>query len=329
MHYKVIFLIISSDNEPVYAQMKELSPKYYSLFSDKIKFFFIENRQIDDQVIEDNNFLYINGNESFIPGIYQKSIKAIEYINNKYSYDYVNRTNLSTIWHMENLFKFLDIKPKERFAGGYAFQGFISGTGIIMSRDVGNIVASNPNSVYIGDDLAISQTIQSHGIHLYDITEYKWGFLIPKIDNLPSNCRYLNIDDNDFSDILNFRIKNGGDRSIDIYYFNVLLDKLYFNTTNNIITNTTNFIDNINNMVTNTTNFIDDINNIVTNNDPNIVTNNDPNIVTNNDANIVTNNDANIVNNNDPNIVTNTNKSVTNKILKYNKILLLKKKKYI
>jgi len=228
MHYKIIFLIISSDNESVYAQMKELAPKYYNLFSNKIKFFFIENRQLgNDQIIEDKNFLYINGSESFIPGIYQKSIRAIEYINNKYSYDYVIRTNLSTFWHMQNLFKLLDIKPKQRFAAGYAFQGFISGTGIIMSRDVGNLVTSTPNSNYIGDDLAISQTIQAHGIHLYDITEYKWGFLIPPNDNLPPNCRYLNITDNDFSDILNFRIKNGGDRSIDAYYFNVLLQKLY------------------------------------------------------------------------------------------------------
>jgi hypothetical protein len=227
MHYKVIFLVISSDNEPVYEKMKELSPKYYNLYNDKIKFLFIENRQMVDEIIEEDNYLYINGTESFIRGIYLKSVKAIEYINNKYSYDYVIRTNLSTFWHMENLFKFLDSKPKENFAGGYAFQGFISGTGIIMSRDVGNIVALNINNAYIEDDLAISQTIQDKGINLYDITEYKWGFLIPKIDNLPSNCRYLNIDDNDFSDILNFRIKNGGDRSIDINYFNVLLEKLY------------------------------------------------------------------------------------------------------
>ena len=83
MHYKIIFLIISSDNEQVYKQMRELSSKYYSLYTNQIKFFFIENRQmIDNQIIEDNNFLYINGIESFIPGIYQKSIKAIEYINN-------------------------------------------------------------------------------------------------------------------------------------------------------------------------------------------------------------------------------------------------------
>jgi len=226
MHYKIFFLIISSDNEPVYAQMKELSTKYYNLYSNKIKFFFIENRPfVYYECIDYNNFLYNNGTESFVPGIYQKSVKAIEYINKKYSYDYVIRTNLSTFWHMENLFSFLDLKPKENFAAGYSYQGFISGTGIIMSHDVGNIVVSNLNNSHIMDDIAISQTIQSQGIHLYNITEYKWGFLIPPIDNLPSNCKYLNIND-DFSDILNFRIKNTN-RSIDIEYFNILLQKLY------------------------------------------------------------------------------------------------------
>ena len=226
MHYKIIFLIISSDNEDVYSKMKELFPKFYELYPDKIKYFFIENRSLETGIIEDNNYLYINGTESFIPGIYQKSIKAIEYVTNNYSFDYVIRTNLSTFWHLPNLFNLLDSKPKEKFACGYAFQGFISGTGIIMTRDVGILVYSNPNFSYIGDDLAISQTIQANQILLYDITEYKWGFLIPKNDNLPSNCRYLDINENDFSDILNFRIKNG-DRNIDVEYFKILLKKLY------------------------------------------------------------------------------------------------------
>ena len=227
MHYKIIFLIISSNNEEIYTKMRELSPKFYELYPDKIKYFFIENKSdLNEIVIEDDNHLYINGTESFIPGIYQKSIKAIEYVTNNYSFDYIIRTNLSTFWHLPNLFKLLDSIPHEKFAGGYAFQGFISGTGIIMSRDVGIIVYSNPSSSYIGDDLAISQTIQANGISLYDIIEYKWGFLIPQNDILPSNCRYLDINENNFSDILNFRIKNG-DRNIDVNYFKILLKKIY------------------------------------------------------------------------------------------------------
>jgi len=228
MHYKIIFLIISSSNEEVYSQMKELQPKIYDLYSDRIKYFFIENKSdLSADVVEENNYLYITGSESFIPGIYQKSVKAIEYVTNNYSFDYVIRTNLSTIWHMENLFTLLDNQPKERFAGGYAFQGFISGTGIIMSRDVGVLVYSNPTSSYIGDDLAISQTIQSQNVSLYDVQEYKWGFLIPRTDNLPGNCRYLDINENNFSDILNFRIKNADRVNTDIHYFKMLINKLY------------------------------------------------------------------------------------------------------
>jgi hypothetical protein len=227
MDYKIIFLIISSDNESIYSQMRDLSPKYLDLYTDSIKYFFIENREnIDQDIIEEGNYIYIKGSESFIPGIYQKSIKAIEYVSNNYNFDFVIRTNLSTFWNIPNLFTLLDSKSKERFSGGYSFQGFISGTGIIMSKDVGIIVSSNPNNSHMGDDLAISQTISSHGIELYNIIEYKWGFLIPQIDNLPDNCRYLNITDNDFSDILNFRIKNA-DRTIDVTYFKVLLNKLY------------------------------------------------------------------------------------------------------
>jgi hypothetical protein len=80
---------------------------------------------------------------------------------------------------------------------------------------------------YIGDDLAISQTIQSQNVSLYDVQEYKWGFLIPRTDNLPGNCRYLDINENNFSDILNFRIKNADRVNTDIYYFKMLINKLY------------------------------------------------------------------------------------------------------
>jgi hypothetical protein len=226
MHYEIIFLIISSNNEDVYSEMRKLSPYYYNLYSDKIKYFFVENKSDINEIIEKDNYLYVPGFESFIPGIYQKSIKAMEYVTNKYSFDYVIRTNLSTFWNIPNLLTYLSTAPKTALASSFAFMGFLSGTTIILSRDVGIIVYSNPNDVNISDDLAISQTIQSNGIDLYDITEYKWGFLIPKNDILPSNCRYLTTNDTDFSDILNFRIKNP-DRKTDIIYFKFLLKHLH------------------------------------------------------------------------------------------------------
>jgi hypothetical protein len=236
MHYKIIFLIISSQNNEIYLKMRYLLSKFYCIYPNEIKYFFVENKEnLDQDVIEDNNYLYIKGIESYVPGIYQKTINAMEYVTNKYSFDYLIRTNLSTFWHLPNLFNFLNNIPKEKFAGGFNIQGFLTGTGIIMSRDVAITVYTYKNYSHISEDLAFSQTIQANGISLFNITDYKWGFLIPKNDILPNNCRYLDINDN-FSDILFFRIKNS-DRNIDITYFEILLNKIYnidCDVTNNI-----------------------------------------------------------------------------------------------
>ena len=226
MHYNIIFLIISSNDQDVYLQMKLLSSKYYNLYSN-IKYFFVELRNdIIESIIEENNFLYVKGTESIIPGMYQKTMKAIEYVSNNYTYDYIVRTNLSTFWNIPNLFKLCETFPKTNFAGGYNIQGFISGTGIIMSPDVATILYRTPYIPIIHDDVAISDVFRLHNIPLYNITEYKWGFLVPQSDILPNNCRYLNIDDSNFDDILNFRIKNS-DRNLDVIYFQILLIRLY------------------------------------------------------------------------------------------------------
>ena len=226
MHHKIIFLIISSNDQDVYLQMKSLSPIYYSLYSN-IKHFFIEVKNVmTESIIEENNFLYVKGDETVIPGMYQKTMKAIEYLSKNYTYDYIVRTNLSSFWNIPNLFKLCDTFPKTNFAGGYNIQGFISGTGIIMSPDVASILYTTPHIPIVHEDVAISQVFRLHNIPLYNITEYKWGFLGPQCDILPNNCRYLNIDDSNFDDILNFRIKNL-DRNLDIIYFKILLIRLY------------------------------------------------------------------------------------------------------
>lgn len=41
--------------------------------------------------------------ESFTPGIITKTMNAMKYINHKYSYDYVVRTNVSTVINIKNM----------------------------------------------------------------------------------------------------------------------------------------------------------------------------------------------------------------------------------
>jgi hypothetical protein len=224
---RLIFLIISSNNDPSYTKMKKFIGANYARIKDKIKYFFIEHTEnITGDVVELGNHIYIKGKETFIPGIYDKTIKAIEHVNEKYDYDYLIRTNLSSFWIVENALRASESFPSTRFAGGFPYQGFLSGTCMILSKDVSKIVCARhiPDSTVI-DDVTISRVIESNGVPFYNITQYKWGFLTsPPEVSYPSNCRVLTVSDEDISDILFFRSKSF-DRNMDVENFKRLLKR--------------------------------------------------------------------------------------------------------
>lgn len=220
--YSFIFLIISSSDVPQYLQMKEISKLYYNLFNDQIKHFYIEfKNDLEVDIIEQEDHIYMKGVESIRPGILIKTKMALEYINNKYNYDYVIRTNLSSFWDLNNLLnlkKFL--QPQNLCCGHLPFNSFISGTGIIMSNDVSNKFSSLIDTTgYNNDDVYISWLFKNCGYSIQNIE--KIGFTI----------KYLVYDNNnkipdDTNNILYYRIKNG-DRNIDIDMFKKLLFKIY------------------------------------------------------------------------------------------------------
>ncbi len=224
---RLIFLIISSDNDPSYSKMKKIVKSNYARFKNKIKYFFIEHSEhINGKVVELGDHIFIKGKETFIPGIYDKTIKAIEYVNEKYEYDYLVRTNLSSFWNVENALRACENFPTTRFAGGYPHQGFLSGTCMIFSKDVSKIVATRhiQNSTII-DDVTISRVVESNGVPFYNITQYKWGFLMPPPEVIyPSNCRVLTVEEEDISDVLFFRSRNS-DRNTDVENFKRLLQR--------------------------------------------------------------------------------------------------------
>jgi hypothetical protein len=235
---KVIILIISSGNVPVFGDMKRLSNMYLSLskYEGKLKHFYLEfdsNQQED--IREDGNHILIRGEENPTPGMYQKTMKAIEHVSRNYSYEFILRTNLSSFWHIPNLLAFLETIPKHGYAGGYSYPGFISGTGIFLSKDVADFLVSHPapNPSKHFDDLLISSILKEYKIPIDDIQTYLWGFLTSYNEShQPPNCQYIRhgkFDPNiQYSDrILYFRIRNDMDRRIDIQYFKLLLGRIY------------------------------------------------------------------------------------------------------
>ena len=221
-HYSFIFLIISSYDVPQYLQMKELSNVYYSLFNDNIKHFYIELKtDLAVDIIEEGNHIYMKGNDSIIPGILTKTKKALDYINSKYSYDYVIRTNLSSFWDLNNLLKFKSSIINETVCYGHLpFNSFISGTGIILSNDISKKITPLISvDTQEHDDIYISRLLNQCRYSIQNME--KIGFTIKYLCDNNNNV----IPDNT-NNILYYRIKNA-DRNIDIDMFKRLLFKIY------------------------------------------------------------------------------------------------------
>jgi len=221
---KIIFLIISGcdnsqfSNLEIYKSLLELSSLYYDKIKEKydFKYFFCEyNNLITENIVEVDNFIYIKGVEGF-DKIYEKTIKSIEYINKKYEYNFLIRTNISSFWNIHNMFNLSNKLPITGCLSGiYIFNDFITGTGIIMSKDVCEVLINEPFHYGPGDDVAISNNLKKY-FNIFPLKDNLMFYLINDDSNIPD----------DINNILYFRIKNN-DRKLDIALFKLLLKKIY------------------------------------------------------------------------------------------------------
>lgn len=245
---KIIILIISSANEPVYQEMKRLSHIYYQHSKDvlnlDIQYFYMEFREEQsDEVMEEEHTLYVKGaTESVIPGLYEKTMKSLQYVQSKYEYDFVLRTNLSSFVNVRNVLSYVNTKPRHGFFGGYLVSSFISGTCILFSRDIGHRLTSDLHyHDMTHDDVLMSSIVRKHGIsldgdfidgqqphymqqfqndgrhHYHVMYLIDGGFCPEKIETLS---------DHEVNNIIFYRVKHPN-RVDDVRYFHVLLLRVY------------------------------------------------------------------------------------------------------
>jgi hypothetical protein len=218
----IIFLIVSSDDHPVYSQMRSIIRLYMDKMKDvyPLKYFFIEFKNNLDRDIElINDIITVRGEESITPGMLLKTHMAMKYINLNYDYDLMIRTNLSSFWNIPHLFELTKGFPNENIAIGVIIGNtFISGTGIIVSKDICVKLSNIINSYESGyEDVLLSQYIQKVN-NLAGLPENKLYYLI--------DAEHNKIPD-DVSDILYFRVKSSGDREYDVIAFKELAKKIY------------------------------------------------------------------------------------------------------
>lgn len=245
MKYKFIFVILSSSNLPIqnvyynsndkYEKFKQLQKMYLNLYPSDIKFFFIEYLEnLEENIYERDNFIYVKGNEiPMVPNTLLKTLSAVEYIHTKYDYDYIIHTNLSSLWNIPVLLSLYDKIPRNNFFGGHViFNSFVSGTGILMSHDLIPLFLKINKNNENNNDIVISRHMNSSNIKIYTLnglSQYKLNYQV--LDETVQDKSSPHHEDNNkmpdcIDDILYFRIKNATfDR--DLFVFNLLVKKIY------------------------------------------------------------------------------------------------------
>ncbi len=155
---KVLLLIISSPGE-AYDIFKETWKTYMHLHGDMDSFFIELRPDAPEYGLLEGATILFQGEECIIPGCLRKTILALRKYRDQY--DFVVRTNLSSIIDLPRLYDYLQESPNRTcYAGYHGYYGsiqFCSGALFVMSRDIASYVADNadiastlPDDVYIG-----------------------------------------------------------------------------------------------------------------------------------------------------------------------------------
>lgn len=172
---KIIILILANDSG-IYLECQKLWRSYMNLHPN-IKSYFIKlDPQLTSDVLVDNNTIFIKGNESIIPGCLIKTITSIDYLLKHEEFDYIFRTNMSSVVNLNELYKFI-IKNKNDYSG---FIGncnninYASGAGILLSKKICYMLIENKNLLDYNliDDVSIGQLFKKN-VNLFPLKRFE------------------------------------------------------------------------------------------------------------------------------------------------------------
>lgn len=197
---KILFLIINSQ-DCLRNKVTILNDKNHSNFEKKehiIDYYYLFNStEYNDYYIDNStNSIYFNGIENYKPGILHKTMKALNLFKNS-NYDFIIRTNLSTIYLFKNLLRFLesiqntnnvygisrDLFKHDAVIMGCNFKFIIGYNIIIPSQNISKIIETyNLNKVFIdkkaeslADDCLIGYILDQSDIKIQDIRSMRYS----------------------------------------------------------------------------------------------------------------------------------------------------------
>lgn len=172
---KILVLIIASDQTQQYIDMQSLWRSRIDSCPTAFDVWFVKSSSADlwvwdddDDVAldKDSRTLFVKQNETFIPGILNKTIVALDYFLKRDEYTHVWRTNLSSVLDFCGLQQFLYLNRGLSYAGfsGITDGGiiFASGAGFLMIREAAIYLVKNHSLVLswdLIDDVSIGRLL--------------------------------------------------------------------------------------------------------------------------------------------------------------------------
>lgn len=244
--YRFLNLVLFSTDKPEYIEMYNLTRRFYKKYTNVDTVYYTYSENIEQDFYDHNsNILYIKGKESRIPGILDKTIKAFKYCLSYFDYkkyDYIVRTNISTIVNFDRL-SYLLYSNSSHYAGGfkwtidpdyrdkesgivddrYSGLEYCSGTCIIFSRELFRKMLERADYFdrEVIDDVSIGYLIKEY-FPEYNLDIFDEYFLftddIYDIDNTDGIKEICN-------QYIFFR-NNSGDRDKDILIMKKIINQL-------------------------------------------------------------------------------------------------------
>ena len=180
---KLIILILANDTE-LYLECQKLWRLYMNTHPN-IKSYFIKYKSnLTQEVVLENDTMFIKGTESMIPGCLDKTIKAINFCLQTQTFDFIFRTNMSSVVDLNKLNDLLEnynmhysgvivhIKGINRMidcASG------ASGAGMLFSKPFCMFLTSHKHKLDYAliDDVSIGLFCQQNKVQLTPLTRFE------------------------------------------------------------------------------------------------------------------------------------------------------------
>lgn len=250
-------VIYSDNNDELYEEMFECMNQFYSSYVNhkdvNVKTIYMKYT-LDKNILEDkdlvlkDNILFIKGNESFLPGVLLKTLSGFKYFEHELNnYDYIIRTNISTIIDFKLLSKELQQNPINFYGGGnkrilrwlgggikdstWFGTEYIEGTSIIFTPLAVKHIIDNIHLIRTDliDDLAFAIFIREHrpDVNVQNLPSKKYMFVPCFFENNAINVKAIRemVFNNE---IIFYRNKCCNKRKIDVIQMNIIKESLVY-----------------------------------------------------------------------------------------------------